>query len=68
MEQDLLNLQAHPDNLTSIPQIVTLADNAFHGVDINGDGQIDPVVGEAGALTAFQQGELMASLTLTASA
>jgi hypothetical protein len=68
VEQDLLSLKAHPNNLASIPQIATLADNAYHGVDMNGDGQIDPVAGEAGAITAFQQGELMASLTLTPAA
>lgn len=68
IEQDLLSLQAHSGNLITIPQITTLTDNVFHGVDINGDGQIDPILGEAGAITAFQQGELMASLTLTAPA
>ena len=68
IEQDLLSLRAHPGDLTSLSQIATLADNALHGVDTNGDGQIDPVVGEAGAITAFQQGELMATLTLTPAA
>jgi len=68
IQQDLLNLRAHPGDLTSLSQIATLADNALHGVDTNGDGQIDPVVGEAGAITAFQQGELMATLTLTPAA
>jgi hypothetical protein len=38
--------------------------NAYHGVDVNGDGQIDPVAGEAGALTAYLQGQLMATLSL----
>jgi hypothetical protein len=65
IEQDLLNLRAHPTDLSSLPEITTLADNAYHGVDINGDGQIDPVPGEAGALTAYQQAQYMATLTLT---
>ncbi len=68
IEQDVLRLQAHPTDLSSIPEITTLADNAYHGVDVNGDGQIDPVAGEAGALTAYQQGQLMATLSLVPSA
>jgi hypothetical protein len=68
IEQDLLNLRAHPGDLTSLSQMATLADNDFHEVDTNGDGQIAPVVGEAGAITAFQQGELMATLILTPAA
>jgi hypothetical protein len=57
-----LHLHTHPTDLTSIQEITTLTDDAYHGVDVNGDGQIDPVVGEAGALTAYQQGQLMATL------
>jgi len=37
---------------------------SIHGVDVNVDGQIDPVPGKAGAITAFQQGQLIATLTL----
>ncbi len=68
IEQDVLHLQAQPTDLSSIQEITTLADDAYHGVDVNGDGQIDPVVGEAGALTAYQQGQLMATLSLASSA
>jgi hypothetical protein len=32
--------------------------------NVNGDGQIDPVAGEAGALTAYLQGQLMTTLSL----
>lgn len=64
VEQSVLSLHANPANLSPVQQIITLTDDAYHGVDINGDGQIDPVVGEAGALTAYQQGQLMATLTL----
>ena len=64
IEQDVLNLHAHPAAVASVQQITTLADDAYHGVDINGDGQIDPVAGEAGAITAYQQGQLMATLVL----
>jgi hypothetical protein len=67
IEQDSLRLQAHPTDLSSLQEIETLADAAYHGVDANGDGQIDPVVGEAGAITAYQQGQLMATLSLAPS-
>ena len=67
IEQDVLHLQEHPSDLSSLREITTLADDAYHGVDVNGDGQIDPVIGEAGALTAYQQGQLMATLSLTSS-
>lgn len=65
IEQDLLRLQAHPTDLSSLQEITTLADDAYHGVDVNGDGQIDPVPDEAGAITAYQQGQYMATVTLT---
>lgn len=68
MEQDLLHLRSHPTDLSSLQEITALADNAYRGVDVNGDGQIEPVVGEAGALVAFQQGQLMATLTLAPAA
>jgi Anti-sigma-K factor rskA, C-terminal len=65
IEQDALLLHTHPTDLTPVQEIVRLADDAFHGVDVNGDGQIDPVKGEAGAVTAFLQGQLMATVSLT---
>lgn len=68
IKQDVLYLHAHPTAVSSIQQITILADDAYHGVDTNGDGQIDPVVGEAGAITAYQQGQLMATLTLVPNA
>ena len=68
VEQDLLRLQAHLTDLASLQEITTLADDAYHGVDVNGDGQIDPVTGEAGAITAYQQGQFMATVTLVSGA
>ncbi len=64
IDQDALLLRTHPTDLSNVDEIVRLADDAYHGVDVNGNGQIDPVVGEAGALAAFQQGQLMATLSL----
>lgn len=68
IEQTLLHLQAQPSDLPSIQQISVMADDAYYGVDTNGDGQIDPITGEAGAITAYQQGQLMATLTLATAA
>lgn len=65
IEQDALHLSTHSTDLAQVQEIVKLADDAYHGVDVNGDGQIDPVAGEAGAVTAFLQGQLMATLFLT---
>ena len=64
IDQDAFILRTHPTDASKIEEIVRLADYAYHGVDVNGDGQIDPVPGEAGAITAFQQGQLIATLTL----
>jgi len=53
--------------VSKVEEIVRLADYVYYGVDVNGDGQIDPVPGEAGAKTAFQQGQLIATLSLYSS-
>jgi hypothetical protein len=67
IEQDALHLRGNPADLALAQEIVRLADNAYHGVDVDSDGQIDPVPGEAGALTAYLQGQLMATLSLNPS-
>jgi serine/threonine protein kinase len=64
IDQDALNLHKDPTDLTKVQEIATLADAAYHGVDANGDGQIDPVAGEAGGLMAYLQGQLMSTLSL----
>lgn len=64
IEQDVLNLLTNLNNTTHVQEIVTLSDQAHHGVDIDGDAQVDPVPGEAGAITAYLHGQLMATLTL----
>lgn len=64
IDQDAFKLLNNPANQTGIQDIVTLADHAFHGVDSNGNGQIEPVTGEEGAATTYLRGQLMATLTL----
>ncbi|GAC1458915.1 MAG: hypothetical protein PVSMB2_16130 [Ktedonobacteraceae bacterium] len=65
IEQDALGLLNRPTNTSLVQDIVTLADHAYHGVDTNNDGQVDPVNGEAGSITAYIQGQFMATLPLT---
>jgi hypothetical protein len=60
--QALLNNQLDKGKLQ---EIVTLSEHNFAGVDTNGDESIDPVPGEAGAVTAYQHGQLMAELSLS---
>jgi len=67
IQQDALRLRTNPANLSKVPEMVALADAAYHGVDANGDGVISPIPGEAGVLTAYAQGQLMAALTLAPS-
>src|SRR5579859_599110 len=68
VQQDALTLRASPNNTAQIQEIVTLSDHIFHGVDINGDEQVDPVPGEAGAITGYNHGQLMATLQFVAGA
>ncbi len=64
IDLDALNVLSNPGDNTSINTIITLASQAFKGVDINGDGRVDPVLNEAGAITAYLQGQIMAQLSL----
>ncbi len=68
VDDDALALLQHPTDLTKVPEIVMLAGYAYHGNDVNGNGQVDPVAGEAGAVTAYLQGQMMATLPLVPAA
>jgi serine/threonine protein kinase len=63
IDQDALILRTHPTDVSKVKEIVRLADYAYHGVDVNGDGQIDSIPGEGGAISAFKQGQLIATLS-----
>jgi zinc-ribbon domain len=67
IDNDALRLLASPAITTQVSEIVSLSDHAFHGFDQNGNGKIEPTVGEAGAVTAYTSGQRMATLTLTPS-
>jgi Anti-sigma-K factor rskA len=64
VDLDALNLLANPNDNNSISGIIKLANQTYNGVDINGDGHVDPVANEAGAITAYLQGQIMAQLPL----
>jgi len=64
VQQDALTLLNTPNNSAKAQEIVTLADPSLHGVDINGDGSIDYVPGEAVATIAYIHGQYMAGLIL----
>jgi hypothetical protein len=65
IEQDAVALAKTPADTSKVAEMVTLAAYAYRGVDANHDGKIDPIQGEAGALSAYQQAQLMATLQMT---
>lgn len=64
IENDALRLMNNPNDRGKVQEIVTLAEQSLNGVDLNNDESIDPVPGEAGAITAYSHGQLMTELTL----
>ncbi len=65
IQRDALTLLNGQVNHTAINEIATLAEKAQIGFDANGDGQIEPVADEAGAITAYLRGQLMATLPMS---
>jgi hypothetical protein len=64
-KQDALALLSSPANSAKAQELATLANHAFFGVDINGDGKIDYVPGEAGATISYQHGQFMTAMVLS---
>jgi len=64
IDQDALKLLDDPNDSASIAEIVSLADHTFHGVDANGNGQIEATDGEEGATNTYLNGQSMAGLDL----
>ncbi|HXZ03751.1 MAG TPA: hypothetical protein VEH81_02905, partial [Ktedonobacteraceae bacterium] len=64
IDHDARDLLQNPINPAKVQEIVTLANHAYNGFDANGDGTIDPIPGEGGAITAYYHGQLMATLVL----
>jgi hypothetical protein len=64
INNDAISLLKDPTNMRKLQEIVTLSDHTLNGVDLNHDERVDPVPGEAGAITAYIHGQFMAILTL----
>jgi hypothetical protein len=64
IQQNAIVLEKTPLSQPATQAIVTLAGQALHGVDRNGDQQISPVAGEGGIVTAFSEAQQMATLKL----
>jgi len=64
IDHDAQDLLHNPIDPTKVQEIVALANHAYNGFDANGDGTIDPIPGEGGAVTAYFHGQLMATLVL----
>lgn len=67
IDQDAVKLLTNPANPSAVSEIVTLANHAYNGVP-GPDGQVSPVPGEAGAITAYLHGQFMAILPLVTKA
>lgn len=65
IDTEAVALLTTPTDAGKARNILTLAQHSYSGFDANHDGKIAAVAGEAGAITAYQQGQLMATLTLT---
>lgn len=63
IDKDALALTQDQTLQNNITEIAQLADKTLHGVP-GPDGQVAPVQGQAGALTAYQHGQFMAALQL----
>lgn len=64
VDNDAQSLLSHPNDTGKMQEIEALTERAITGVDLNNDGRVDPVAGEAGMQVAIQQAQLMAQLSL----
>jgi serine/threonine protein kinase len=64
IQQNAIVLEKTPLSQPAIQAIVTLAGEALRGAPQSGTQQISPSTGEGGILTAFSEGQQMATLTL----
>ena len=67
-DQDAVKLLATPGSASLITDLITSCDHAYHGVNADTDQTIDPTSGEGGAVTAYEHGQFMATLTLASAA
>ena len=67
-DQDGVKLLDTPTNTAVIADLVAVCDHAYHGVSSDSDQTISPVPAKGGAITAYEHGQFMATLSLTPSA
>lgn len=65
-DQEALALLTTPADVSAISGLVQACDYAYHGHSTDTDQTINPVPGQAGAQTAYEHGQFMATLTLAA--
>ena len=63
-DHDALLLLTTPGDATTEADLMSVSDRAYNGVPGNPDQQVNPVPGQAGAVTAYDHGQFMATLTL----
>ncbi len=64
LAQELNRTSMGPEMKATIDQLSTLGDTLVHGVDANGSGFVDPIVGECGADTAYEDAYYMADMQI----
>jgi hypothetical protein len=64
IDQDAQSLLANPGNVNRVHDILVLSERALNGIDLDNDGRVDSIKGEAGANSAYLAGQAMAGLTL----
>ncbi|MFN8401698.1 MAG: protein kinase [Anaerolineales bacterium] len=57
-------LESDQVNEADVRLAVSLAEQIYQGVDIDGNESVDPIEGEGGALTAYQHAEYMADMQI----
>lgn len=68
IDNDAVSLLAQPGNMGKVQEVITLSDHVLNGVDLDNDEHVDPVPGEAGAITGYIHGQLMATLQMRSGA
>ena len=64
IDQDAQSLLANPGDTNKLQDMLQLSEQSLNGIDLNHNGRVDPVKGEAGANSAYAAGQAMATLTL----
>ena len=64
IDQDAQSLLTNPNDTNRAHDMLMLSERALNGIDLNHNGHVDPVKGEAGANSAYLAGQAMAGLTL----